>query len=334
MATAAVAASAATTSPSKNEVALVNPRVDRRFSISTVLGKGAFASIYKAHDKTTGQDVALKEIRKGNAMVSQPLSEYLLGKMLNHKNVVKTLDCIDTRNYLYIVQELATGGDLFARLDPSGPGIGEEEARRVALQLAEGLVYLHSRKVVHSDIKPENVLIDGSGNARICDLGLAAHHGSTRPGPALGTGAYMAPEIVCVRTKEETYSILKAQDTWSFGVVLYAILVADLPWERALPKDPDYATFLREGRVTARLYPFSLLSSGMLALMSELLAEPDERCDMSVAVDFLQKNTPWFASQEKQRKGKAVPLKSLESDGASSSSARSHATASSSGSLF
>lgn len=302
MATAAIAPN---TKPNKTpkSAPVVEARVAKRFSILECLGRGAFANVFKAKDKKTNKTVALKEIRKGHDQVASPLGEYLLTKMLDHEFVVKTLDCIDTRNSLYIALELAPDGDLFSLLDPSGPGLSESATRRIVSQLATGVDYLHSKKIVHNDLKPENILISGD-TIKLADFGLAAYHGSTRPGPAVGTGAYMAPETVCIKTKSEVYAIRKEHDMWALGVIMYACLYSDLGWNRASKDDPDYQIFLREGGVTGKLYPFSLLSKAMLRVMGMLLnTDPAARCSAADLAAFLKTPAPWFASQEgKQRK--------------------------------
>lgn len=283
----------------------VESRVAKRYNILETLGKGAFANVYKGSTKRSGKSkggelVAIKEIKKGHDLVAQPLGEYLLTKMLNHEYIVKTLDCIDTRSNLYIVMELAPDGDLFNLLDPSGPGLSEATTRRIVSQLAQGVAYLHSRNIVHNDLKPENVLISGD-TIKIADFGLAAHHNSTRPGPAVGTGAYMCPTVVVVRSRSEMYTIRKQQDMWSLGIVLYAALMSDLPFNKAVEEDPDFGIFLREGGVTSRLYPFSLLSSSMLDIMQRLLhMEPDQRCTADELAAYLKTPAPWFAAQERK----------------------------------
>jgi serine/threonine protein kinase len=88
-----------------------------------------------------------------------PTEEYEIAKDLKHVNVIRTLDCVCTPDHMLLALELYNGGDLFAQLDPSGPGLDEKLARRYMAQMATGLAYIHASGVVHSDIKPENVLL-------------------------------------------------------------------------------------------------------------------------------------------------------------------------------
>lgn len=264
-----------------------------RFVVTDCLGEGAFASIYRATDKVTKQEVAIKMIKKKSSVPS--LSEYLIGRMLNHPNIVATLDCIDSRDCSYVVLELANGGDLFGRLDPRSDGLDEATARKFSLQLAESIAYMHSRNIVHSDIKPENVLIHND-NVQLCDFGLAGYVKTEKNGPAMGTGAYMAPELMTKKSKKSIYSLQKEQDVWSMGIVLYAILFADLPWEKARESDPDFALFQAEGGVSRSLYPFNMLSRPMRALLARMLAiNPADRCSMKEVVEFLTTSVPWFS---------------------------------------
>lgn len=96
--------------------------------------QGAFANVHVAHDKALNKRVALKEIHKGNpTAVASPMGEFILGKMLRNEFLVHTIECIDTRNTLFISLELANGGDLFTLLDPSGPGLIEQDGRQAHL---------------------------------------------------------------------------------------------------------------------------------------------------------------------------------------------------------
>lgn len=272
----------------------------KRFKMDECLGSGAFASIFKAYDKQTRKACAIKKIAKKSSG-SFPMEEYNIGKRMKHPNVVKTMDCLCSDAHMYMQIELVNGGDLFTQLDPSGPGLEENIARKYMFQLASGLAYMHSQGFVHCDVKPENVLIH-NGCIKVCDLGLAGKTSAQRHGPATGTGAYMAPELVN-RKHTVPYSIEEAQDVWSVGVVLYAVLFADLPWEKAKPRDKDFHLFCRKGGVSSRLHPFNVVSPPMRQFLSMVLnILPKQRPSMAVVADFFSRKYAWYNGDKRSVK--------------------------------
>eukprot|EP00051_Salpingoeca_urceolata_P010713 m.131641 g.131641 ORF g.131641 m.131641 type:complete len:544 (+) comp16824_c1_seq4:132-1763(+) len=163
-----------------------------RFVYEASLGAGVSACVYQAWDQASDRRVAIKEICKKQAL--SPLHEYLIARQVDHPCIIKTLDCIETPDQVYIVLEAADDGDLFDRVKPHSPQeLSEYEARLWMLELACALDALHRHDFVHLDVKPENVLIH-AGHVCLCDFGVACRRGSD---PLLrGTGPYMAPELV------------------------------------------------------------------------------------------------------------------------------------------
>lgn len=281
-----------------------------KYTPKGVLGSGAHATVYKAYDHDRKVNVAVKQITLRNKSNCNPLAEFMLGKHLKHASLTKTREFLETGRHAYIVFDLAEDGDMFERLDPKGPGLSESQARAWLKQLSSGLTYMHSKKVVHRDVKPENVLIH-EGRALLCDFGLAAKTKSVCSGRAPGTGAYMAPEVIAAEARGEDRIVDPAVDVWAFGIVVYAVLFADLPWELACVRDADFTEFLSSGGVNSCAYPYSLLSTSMRRMLGRLLAvDPTKRCTMKEAYEyFSSKRTPWFAAEEekKQRKQQKAP---------------------------
>ncbi|KAI5633247.1 protein kinase domain-containing protein [Phthorimaea operculella] len=139
----------------------------------------------------------------------------------------------------------AAGGELFERIAPD-EGMPPSTARRYWRQLAAGLRYLHARGVAHRDIKPENLLLDHHDNVKISDFGMATlyRHGSRERllSRVCGTLPYAAPEVH--EAARRPYRAPPA-DVWAAGIVLLAMLAGELPWERAVPADPRYASWSR-----------------------------------------------------------------------------------------
>jgi serine/threonine protein kinase len=137
---------------------------------------------------------------------------------------------------------------------------------------------------------------------KICDFGLAQPDGAVRTGASKGTGAYMAPELVNRTEPTEPYTVETSQDVWSFGVVMYAVLFADLPWEKARPSDTDFNLFCSLGGVSARLHPFQHVSAPMRRFMNMLFSfNPAKRPSMVQCAEFLSSRVEWYSTSAVRR---------------------------------
>jgi len=192
------------------------------------IGEGTYGVVYKARDKLTNQFVALKKIQldgESEGVPSTAIREITLLKELDHRHVVKLLDVIVSEQRLYIVFEHCDK-DLKKFLDDyspkSGcPGLPEKEAKLFLQQVLEGLAYCHANRVLHRDLKPQNILLDASGNIKLADFGLARTF--TLPAPTLTheviTLWYRPPEILL---GSKDYSL--AVDVWSVGCIFAEML--------------------------------------------------------------------------------------------------------------
>jgi serine/threonine protein kinase len=204
-----------------------------RYALSELLGSGGMAEVYLAHDRILGRDLALKVLREGYAedagFVARFRREAVSAAALNHPYVVQVYDQGRAENgCLYIAMEYVPGGslnDLILRRGPLDPA----EAARLAWQVAEALGEAHERGIVHRDIKPQNVLLGETGDAKVTDFGiaLAASSTSTTSGTnrVFGTASYMSPEQAMGQR------VGPASDLYSLGVVLYEMLTGTLPFE-------------------------------------------------------------------------------------------------------
>ena len=202
-----------------------------RYLLSGLLGAGGMAEVFLAHDRILGRDLALKVLKehyaKDERFVGRFRREAQSAAALNHPNVVQIYDqgrAEDGR--YYIAMEHMTGGSLEDLILRRGP-LGASEAARLASQVAEALHAAHGRGIVHRDIKPQNVLLDKAGNAKVADFGiaLAASRTSTSGTNLLfGTPSYMSPEqAMGERVGPES-------DLYSLGVVLYEMLTGTVPF--------------------------------------------------------------------------------------------------------
>ncbi|KQK14076.1 hypothetical protein BRADI_1g14200v3 [Brachypodium distachyon] len=207
-----------------------------KYELGRLLGRGTFAKVYHARCLAGGDSVAVKVLDKPGLAATgmdeaRVLGEVAAMRRLRHPNVLRLHEVLATRSKVYLVMELATGGDLLSRL-ASLPSrrLPEHAARRVFLQLASALIYCHARGVSHRDVKPQNVLLDAEGNLKVCDFGLAAVPESRRDDgrlhTACGTPAFAAPEVL----RRKAYDGVKA-DAWSCGVILFVLLAGHLPFD-------------------------------------------------------------------------------------------------------
>jgi serine/threonine-protein kinase len=197
-----------------------------RYRLEEVLSVTAMARVYAATDELLDRRVIVKLLAPS---ADRPRfgREARAVAALDHPNIVRVFDCGEEDGSPYMVLEYLDGGSLEDRLDDS-IRVPDDEAARVASDIAAGLAHAHQRHVVHRDLKPANVLFDTEGRAKIADFGIAKVAGAetlTDAGTILGTAAYISPEQV--RGEPAT----PASDVYSFGVVLYRMLAGRLPFE-------------------------------------------------------------------------------------------------------
>jgi serine/threonine protein kinase len=191
------------------------------------IGKGAFSTIYKCRHKHTHKIYAIKEISFDNLdkIRDSIKREFTLMKRLNHKNIIKLHDVFfdtDEKN-IYLVIDYYQKGDLSKFLN--GKALDEKYAKKYMRQLAEGLKYLYENKILHRDLKLQNILVTDSGDIVITDFGFARYFDNEIMLNTLcGSPMYMAPEIM-INKKYNSKS-----DLWSLGVIFYELLYGDTPY--------------------------------------------------------------------------------------------------------
>ncbi|EJD76692.1 calcium/calmodulin-dependent protein kinase type 1 [Loa loa] len=199
------------------------------YEFKDILGTGAFSKVFLAEQiSEPGFLVAIKCIDK-KALKGKEESlenEIKVLRKLRHSNIVQLYDTFDEKQYLYLVMELVTGGELFDRIVAKG-SFTERDASILMRQVLEAAAFMHENGVVHRDLKPENLLYyDQTEDSKIMisDFGLSKIDESGVMATACGTPGYVAPEVL----QQKPYG--KAVDIWSIGVITYILLCGYPPF--------------------------------------------------------------------------------------------------------
>ncbi|XP_064786069.1 serine/threonine-protein kinase H1 homolog [Oncorhynchus masou masou] len=221
--------------PRRNKVAKYrakfDPRVTAKYDIKALIGRGSFSRVVRVEHKSTRQPYAIKMIetryREGREVCE---SELCVLRRVRHTNIIQLMEVFETAERVYMVMELATGGELFDRIIARG-SFTERDATRVLQMVLDGVKYLHTLGITHRDLKPENLLYYHPGadsKIMVTDFGLA----STRKKgdeclmkTTCGTPEYIAPEILV----RKPYT--NAVDMWALGVISYILLSGTMPFE-------------------------------------------------------------------------------------------------------
>ena len=212
-----------------------------RYELEEVIGRGGMSSVFRAHDQLLERKVALKILHEhytsDSDYVERFRREARAAAQLGHPNIVTVIDRGEQDGRQYIVFEYVQGQTLKELVVGAGP-LPVRQALQLGLQVARALAFAHEQGVVHRDVKPQNVLLDGDGQAKVTDFGIARSldvTSVTEAGTVLGTSDYIAPE-------QATGDDVDPQsDIYSFGAVLYELLTGDVPF----PADNFVAAALR-----------------------------------------------------------------------------------------
>ncbi len=201
-----------------------------RYRLEAKLGSGGMSTVYLARDETLDRPVAVKVMHREMSEQADQLERFrqearAVAK-LSHPNVVSVIDAGEDGGHPYIVFEYVEGETLKQRIARVG-ALDAQEAIAYAIEIARGLSVAHARNMVHRDIKPQNILIDSEGRAKLTDFGISRQleqDGMTATGRVLGTTDYVAPEQAMGHGADPR------SDIYSLGVVLYEMLIGQVPF--------------------------------------------------------------------------------------------------------
>nr|XP_025033645.1 serine/threonine-protein kinase 36 [Pelodiscus sinensis] len=198
-----------------------------KYHVLEMIGEGSFGRVYKGRRKYSAQVVALKFIPKvgrSEKELKNLQREIEIMRGLHHPNIVQMLDSFETDKEVVVVTDYAEG-ELFQILEDDG-NLPEDQVQDIASQLVSALYYLHSHRILHRDMKPQNILLGKGGLIKLCDFGFArAMSINTMVLTSIkGTPLYMAPELVQEKPYDHT------ADLWSVGCILYELFVGTPPF--------------------------------------------------------------------------------------------------------
>uniref|UniRef100_A0A8P4KAQ9 MAP/microtubule affinity-regulating kinase 3 n=1 Tax=Dicentrarchus labrax TaxID=13489 RepID=A0A8P4KAQ9_DICLA len=199
------------------------------YRLLKTIGKGNFAKVKLARHTLTGREVAIKIIDKTQlnpTSLQKLFREVSVMKILNHPNIVKLFEVIETEKTLYLVMEYASGGEVFDYLVAHGR-MKEKEARAKFRQIVSAVEYCHQKRIVHRDLKAENLLLDADMNIKIADFGFSNEFTlGNKLDTFCGSPPYAAPELF----QGKKYDGPEV-DVWSLGVILYTLVSGSLPFD-------------------------------------------------------------------------------------------------------
>src|SRR6476659_3765825 len=210
---------------------MVGEALSDRYELEELVGTGGMSSVFRAHDRLLDRKVALKVLHEQYAAdadyVERFRREARSVAALSHPNIVTVIDRGEHCGRQYIVFEYIEGENLKRLIERRGPA-PVATALELAIQVARGLSFAHQQGLVHRDVKPQNVLLNGNNEAKVTDFGIArsldVQHGMTQTGTVLGTSDYIAPE------QAQGQRVDEHTDVYSLGVVLYELLTTEVPF--------------------------------------------------------------------------------------------------------
>lgn len=253
------------------------------YKLLNTIGEGGFSIVKLAYDEVNRKTYACKIMVRSQLDTVTNLRnferEIRLQQQLHHVRVIELVDILKDHDYFYIILEYAAHGDLFEYIDTRS-NLSEHQAKRVFMQIVDGIEYIHSQCVCHRDLKPENILLDEFDNVKISDFGLSKIiEENTLTSTPCGSPCYMSPESLSGKPYDGM-----ASDIWSLGVILFAMLTGRLPWTHRKNQKLLFQQ-IREGDYKI---PLNLSSACRDLIYCMMCTDPSKR----ISIDEIRSH-PW-----------------------------------------
>lgn len=285
--------------PPMNDIG--NPTM-QEYAMGSEIGKGAYAVVRTAYHRPTKLRVAVKIYDKASAqftVIAKSIEkEIKILRKLDHPNIMKLYETIETEEHLYLISEHVLGSSLLSYVRRrSSKGLDENDAKPIFRAILQAVSYCHARNISHRDIKLENILIDTKGNVKLIDFGFSTCVPSEKKCKLFcGTPSYMSPEIV-----RKTEYLGAPVDIWACGVMLYVMLTGAFPFKGS--EDDGLYEHILHGKFS---FPVYTSEAAQLLITQMLMAAPELR---PKAQELLQ--SQWFPTMPTPSAGHSVS-RSLE----------------------
>ncbi|XP_059094775.1 myosin light chain kinase A-like [Tigriopus californicus] len=282
----------------------------QKYTVAQELGKGACGTVMLGVRKEDSTQVAIKIIKKKEVALlpssnkGNVLNEVKMLRAIEHPCVIRLEDAIETPDTLYIILELADGGELFDKIIEK-TRFQENEAKLYFYQIVSAVEFMHSKNIAHRDLKPENILLVSDDESRplikITDLGLSKFVDfTTHLKTFCGTPQYLAPEVLFSRVRGSGIYDHKV-DMWSLGVILYILLCGCPPFNPMHPKK-SLVQQVTDGDYSFPESQWASISPEAIDLVTQLMTvDPKKRLGAAEALVH-----PWLADKEIQLKAEAL----------------------------
>lgn len=249
--------------------------IDEDYSISRrPMARGGYGTVFTAVEKSSNATRAVKQISKDRMDMEELAQEIEISKSMHHPNVIRLVASYQDNHYVQLVMELCEGGELF-ELICKEKKLGEQKVAKIMEQVLAAVAYIHSKGIVHCDIKPENFLFMTkepieSNTLKLVDFGLSKHvQGDERLSEMAGSSYYLAPEVL-----KKDYG--KECDVWSCGVIMYLMLCGQPPFSGMSDQQIHQKIKKGEYRLHGRLWePVSEAAKDLIRKM--LAMDPKSR---------------------------------------------------------
>jgi beta-lactam-binding protein with PASTA domain len=264
-------------------ISLINTLFDGRYRVMRKLGSGGMADVYLAEDEELGRRVAIKILNDRHANDEQFVERFRREAKnaagLSHPNIVSIYDRGEAEGTYYIAMEFLEGRTLKELLIARGP-MGIADAIAFVRQILNALRFAHRKGVVHRDIKPHNVMVDGDGRLKVTDFGIARAGASqmTEAGAIVGTAQYLSPE------QARGAPVDQRSDLYSIGIVLYEMLTGHVPFTGDTPVEIAMKHLSDTPRPPSTIRPEIPPDLDMIALRA-LAKNPDDRFQTAEEMD-------------------------------------------------
>ncbi|KAI5850085.1 kinase-like domain-containing protein [Tricharina praecox] len=252
------------------------------YHVGRLIGKGSFGKVYLAtHKLTNGSKVVLKSAQKDDANLAREIHHH---RQLLHPHITRLYEVIVTETLVWLVLEYCPGDELFNYLIKNGR-LSTQKTKRIFTQLVGAVSYVHLNNCVHRDLKLENIMLDKAENVKLCDFGFTREYERNKLLQTFcGTVCYSAPEML----KGERY-MAYAVDVWSLGVILYALLCGELPFDEDVESETKLKILNDEPK-----YPDDIPDDAVSLLKAMLQKKPSLRPTLSelLAHPFLAEHAP------------------------------------------